>query len=128
MMTIVTHVHVKEGAARDWDAIMRRRLSAARQRPGWIGGQLLRPGDKPDRRVIVGTWKGRGDWEAWHHDPQFTETRHRLDGLESAPCEHWWHDVVLDVRKTAAPPPPTTTPASKPKVKAKTKTPRRRSA
>ena len=128
MMTIVTHVHLKEGAGRDWDATMRTRLSAAKKASGWVGGQLLRPADKQDRRVIVGTWKSRADWEAWHHDPQFTETRQRLDGLESAPAEHWWHDVLLDVRKSAAPPAPTTKPASKPRTKAKTKTPRRRSA
>jgi heme-degrading monooxygenase HmoA len=128
MMTIVTHVHLKEGVARDWDAVMRTRLSAAKKRPGWVGGQLLRPADKQDRRVIVGTWKSRAAWEAWHHDPQFAETRQRLDGLESAPAEHWWHDVLLDVRKSAAPSAPTTKPASKPRTKAKTKTPRRRSA
>jgi hypothetical protein len=69
-----------------------------------VGGQLLRQSDKPDRRVIVGTWKTRADWEAWHHDPQFAETRRRLDGLESAPAEHWWHEVVLDVRKYEAAP------------------------
>src|SRR5213594_2865976 len=106
MMTIVTHVQLREGAERDWDAAMRTRLSAARKASGWVGGQLLRPADKPDRRVIVGTWRARANWEAWHHDPQFTETRQRLDGLESAPAEHWWHDVVLDVRKASTPPPP----------------------
>jgi hypothetical protein len=26
----------------------------------------------------------RADWEGWHHDPQFAETRQRLDGLETA--------------------------------------------
>jgi heme-degrading monooxygenase HmoA len=79
MMTIVTHVHLREGAGRDWDAAMRTRLSAARKASGWVGGQLLRPADKPDRRVIVGTWRTRATWEAWHHDPQFTGTRQRLD-------------------------------------------------
>jgi heme-degrading monooxygenase HmoA len=103
MLTIVTHVHLKNGAGPDWDAAMRARLSTARQRPGWVGGQLLRPADKPDRRVIVGTWRTRDDWDAWHHDPKFAETRRRLDGLETAPAAHWWHDVVLDVRKPAAP-------------------------
>jgi heme-degrading monooxygenase HmoA len=128
MMTIVTHVHLREGAGRDWDAAMRRRLSAARKRPGWVGGQLLRPADKPDRRMIVGTWRTRANWDAWHHDPQFTETRQRLDGLESAPAEHWWHDVVLDVRKAAAPSPPTSKSPSKRKAKGKTKSRRRPSA
>src|SRR5215475_4688115 len=117
MMTIVTHVHLKEGAGRDWDAAMRTRLAAAKKRSGWVGGQLLRLADKPDRRVIVGTWTSRKDWEEWHHDPQYAETRRRLDGLESAPAEHWWHDVVLDVRKTAAP----SQPASKAPVNRTTK-------
>ena len=125
MMTIVTHVHLREGAGRDWDAAMRTRLSAARKRSGWVGGQLLRPADKPDRRVIVGTWRTRANWEAWHHDPQFTETRQRLDGLESAPAEHWWHDVVLDVRKASTPPPPTSKSPGKRRTKGKTKSPRR---
>jgi heme-degrading monooxygenase HmoA len=102
MMTIVTHVHLKEGAGREWDTAMGTRLSAAKRRPGWVGGQLLRPTDKPDRRVIVGTWRTHADWEAWHQDRQFEETRQRLDGLESQPAEHWWHEVVLDVRKSAA--------------------------
>jgi len=66
MMTIVTHVHLKEGAGGEWDTAMRTRLSAAKKRPGWVGGQLLRQSDKPDRRVIVGTWRTRADWEAWH--------------------------------------------------------------
>lgn len=106
MMTIVTHVHLKEDTGREWDAAMRTRLSAAKTRPGWVGGQLLQPPDQPDRRVIVGTWRTRADWEAWHHDPQFAETRRRLDGLESAPAEHWWHGVVLDVRKLERAPRP----------------------
>ena len=84
MMTIVTHLHLKEGAGPDWDAAMRTRLSAARKASGWVGGQLLRPADKPDRRVIVGTWWTRPDWEAWHHDSQFTETRTRLGAGERA--------------------------------------------
>jgi heme-degrading monooxygenase HmoA len=107
MMTIVTHVHLKEGAGPEWDSAMRTRLSAAKKRRGWVGGQLLRPADKPDRRVIVGTWRTRGDWDAWHQDPKFAATRQRIDGLEDEPAEHWWHEVVLDVRRPAASPPST---------------------
>ena len=125
MVTIVTHLHLKEGAGREWDATMRTRLSAAKKRPGWVGGQLLRPADKPDRRVIVGTWRTRADWEAWHQDPQFAETRRRLDGSESEPAQHWWHEVVLDVRKSAASPP--VKPATSRASEAKTKRTRRRS-
>src|SRR6202521_4929990 len=121
MMTIVTHVHLKEDGGRDWDAAMRSRLTAAKKRPGWVGGQRLRQSDQPDRRVIVGTWKTRADWEAWHHDPQFAETRRKLDGLESGPAEHWWHEVVLDVRKYEVAPPSASKLATKRTSKAKTK-------
>jgi heme-degrading monooxygenase HmoA len=98
MMTIVTHVRLKEGAEPEWDAAMRERLAAAANRPGWVGGQLLMPLDHLDRRVIVGTWQTRADWEAWHTDPAFAETRERLHGLEDGPAEQWWHEVVLDAR------------------------------
>jgi heme-degrading monooxygenase HmoA len=127
MKTIVTHVHLKPDAGRDWDAAMRKRLSAARMRPGWVGGQLLRPADNEDKRVIVGTWRTRADWDGWHHDPTFAETRQRLEGLESAPAEHWWHDVVLDVRKAATHPSLPSKSLNKRKAQGKTKSPRRRS-
>jgi heme-degrading monooxygenase HmoA len=100
MMTIVTHVHLKEGAEPEWDAAMRERLAAAKGKSGWIMGQLLMPLDHLNRRVIVGTWQTRADWEAWHNDPSFAETRTRLEGLESGAQEHWWHEV-LDARSAS---------------------------
>jgi heme-degrading monooxygenase HmoA len=98
MMTIVTHVTLKQGSEPEWDAVMRERLDAARGQPGWIGGQLLIPLDRLDKRIIVGTWETRAAWEAWHQDPAFSETRKRLEGLETGTGEHWWHEVLLDVR------------------------------
>ncbi len=98
MMTIVTHVKLKEGSEPEWDAAMRERLEAARNQPGWIGGQLAMPLEHMSRRVIIGTWENRAAWEAWHADSTFAETRKRLDGLEDGPPEHWWHEVTLDVR------------------------------
>ena len=128
MMTIVTHVHLKHGAEQEWDAAMRTRLSAAKKRPGWVGGQLLRPSDQSDRRVIVGTWRTRADWEAWHHDRQFAATRGRLEGLESGPAEHWWHEVVVDVRAAAPTRPSASKAVTKRRSKAKPKKVRRRTA
>jgi heme-degrading monooxygenase HmoA len=97
MMTIVTHATLKEGVEPDWDAAMRERLAAAADKPGWIAGQLLMPLDRLNKRVIIGTWQTRADWEAWHQDPAFEETRKRLEGLETGPAEQWWHEV-LDLR------------------------------
>jgi len=94
MMTIVTHVELKPGTEGEWDRAMHERLHAAETRDGWVAGQLLRPVDKPNHRVIVGTWQTREHWETWHRDPAFRETRKRLDGLEARPAQEWWHDVV----------------------------------
>jgi heme-degrading monooxygenase HmoA len=94
MMTIVTHVKLKEGVEPEWDAAMRERLAAATDKPGWIANQLMMPLDHLNRRVIVGTWQTRADWEAWHKDPAFEATRQRLDGLEDGPPEQWWHEVL----------------------------------
>jgi heme-degrading monooxygenase HmoA len=101
MVTIVTDIHLKDGAASEWDEVMRERMAAAKRQPGWVGGQLLQPDDDADRRLIVGTWRTRDDWQAWHRDPRFEETREQLDELVSGPEEHTWHDVVLEVRKGA---------------------------
>jgi heme-degrading monooxygenase HmoA len=101
MMTIVTHVTLKQGSEPDWDTAMRERLAAAASRSGWIGGQLLMPLDRLNRRVIVGTWQTRADWEAWHQDPAFEQTRQRMQGLEEGTAENWWHEVLEDVRRSA---------------------------
>lgn len=100
MMTIVTHVTLKEGTEPQWDAAMRERMAAARDQAGWIGGQLMLPLERLNKRVIVGTWQTRAAWEAWHNDPAFRETRTRLEGLEAAPPEHWWHEVIEDIRRS----------------------------
>jgi heme-degrading monooxygenase HmoA len=101
MMTIVTHVRLKEGAEPEWDAAMRDRLTAAAGRPGWVSGQVLMPLDHLNRRVIIGTWQTRADWEAWHADAAFEQTRQRMEGLEEGEPENWWHEVLEDVRHAA---------------------------
>ncbi len=98
MMMVVTRVSLKEGAAPEWDAAMRERLGAARQQRGWMGAHLLMPVDEINGRVIVGAWQTRADWEAWHDDPAFKETRQQLAGLESAPSRREWHEVIDDVK------------------------------
>jgi heme-degrading monooxygenase HmoA len=99
MVTVMTHVPLKEGAEREWDSVMLERMNAAKKQPGWIGGQLLR---SPNGRVIVGTWQSRADWEKWHRAPEFAETRRQLDGLADGPADPGWHEVVAAVRKGRA--------------------------
>lgn len=96
MMTVLTHLTLKEGAAPEWDVAMRQRLEAAKGRAGWVRGQLLMPLEDLTKRVIIGTWQTRADWEAWHHDAAFTETRRRLEDLEASPSETTWYEIIVE--------------------------------
>jgi heme-degrading monooxygenase HmoA len=98
METVITRLTLRDGADDEWDATMSDRMRAVEDQPGWVGGQLLRPSDEPSARVIVGTWQSRSDWEAWHHEETFRETRERLEGLQTGPAEVTWHHAVLDRR------------------------------
>src|SRR5947208_8211949 len=101
MMTIVTRVKLREGCEPRWDAAMRERLEAARNQAGWIAGQVAIPVDALDERVIIGTWQTRADWEAWHADPKFRETRKQVEGLETRPREARRHEGVNGRRAAA---------------------------
>lgn len=94
MMTVITQVSLKPGSEPDWDRAMRERLSAAQGQGGCLSAQLLMPVEGKSRRVIVGTWATRDEWEAWHHDPAFQETRERLEGLQENPDDMQWYEVV----------------------------------
>ena len=100
-MMVVTHITLKPGAEPEWDATIRERLAGARTHRGWRGAQVLIPLDGPNRRVIIGSWNTRADWEAWHEDPTFATTRDRLCGLEAAPREMIWHEVIEDRSREA---------------------------
>jgi heme-degrading monooxygenase HmoA len=98
MMTVITRTVLSEGSEPEWDAAMHERLAAAERRNGWIGGQILIPLERMNERVIVGTWETRADWEAWHEDEAFKDTRRRLEQLEVQASETGWYEVVLDIR------------------------------
>lgn len=92
---------LRPGVEEEWDTAIRERFESARGRSGWVSGQLLTPLDAEHTRVIVGTWRSREDWEAWHTDPAFLEQRTRLEQLEAQPNQMVWYDVVADARADA---------------------------
>ena len=98
MMTVVTTSRLRPGGEAEWDAAMRARFDSARERPGWISGQLLTSDDENSTRVIVGTWRSREDWEAWHSDPAYLDQRATLQRLEAEPGHPEWFRVVADAR------------------------------
>ena len=99
MMTVITRVRLTAGSESEWDQAMQERLKAAPGQPGWIGGQLIVPLESTNERVIVGTWETRADWETWHEDPAFQETRQRMEGLQEGADQMEWFEVVTEARE-----------------------------
>ncbi|MCW2676702.1 MAG: hypothetical protein JWR70_1742 [Modestobacter sp.] len=100
MMTVVTTTRLRPGVEQEWDAAVRERFESAHDRPGWVSGQLLTPEGEEHTRVIIGTWRSREDWAAWHEDPAFLERRARLEQSEAEPSHSQWFSVVADARAT----------------------------
>jgi heme-degrading monooxygenase HmoA len=94
MMTIITSVRLMEDGVTEWDNAMHTRVETARERPGWVSVQLLRGVDDPLERAIVGVWRSKEDWAAWHDDETFHQTRQQLAGLEEEPAVSTWFEVV----------------------------------
>ena len=102
MMTVITNVTLSEGTEPEWDRVMAERLANAAGCDGWIRGEILMRLDGMNKRLIVGTWRSRADWEAWHQDPTFTETSARLDAVQTSTSGPQWHEVVTDVTSQRA--------------------------
>lgn len=100
MMTVITEIEITSGQEPQWDAAFRDRLEDAANQPGWVGIQLVIPLDAPNKRLVVGTWENRADWEAWHNTDVFRSTRERLNGVEQTSSDETWYEVV-DLRSIA---------------------------
>jgi len=98
MVTVVTRVRIKDGQAEEWDSTFGERARAAREQDGFVFVQLCRPQDAPDERVVVGSWQTRENWEQWHDDPAFRETRERLEHVDDERARSDWYDVVVEER------------------------------
>lgn len=99
MMTVITEIQLDPEIVQDWDSTMEARLRAAEGCEGWIGGQILRALDEPERRVIVGVWESRADWAVWHEEPAFQETRARLEELGARSGVTRWYESLYEGRR-----------------------------
>lgn len=96
MMTVVSTMQLHSGSVEEWDELILKRFRSAHDRQGWISSQLLVPADAPDTRVIIGTWRSRQDWEAWH-EAAFPSVRARLDELQQVDHRTTWYEVLENV-------------------------------
>jgi heme-degrading monooxygenase HmoA len=99
MVTVVTHVRIRDGREQEWDDVFAKRVQAARDQPGFEVVQLCRPEGASGERVIVGTWQTHDDWKAWHEDPAFLETRNELEQIDEDSEGSKWYEVVVEERR-----------------------------
>ena len=65
---------------------------------GHAGAQkLLIPMDDPRKRIVVGTWQRREDWERWHTTDGFRRTREQLDAATASEAPERWFNVVEEL-------------------------------
>jgi heme-degrading monooxygenase HmoA len=102
MMTVITEVEIQEGQEPQWDEAFRERLRDARNQPGWVALQLVIPLESANKRVVIGTWESRADWEAWHNTEVFRSTRERLNEVEQTGGDEAWYEVI-DLQSSTRP-------------------------
>ncbi|MEV7476013.1 antibiotic biosynthesis monooxygenase family protein [Pseudarthrobacter oxydans] len=100
MITVVSTMQLESNSENEWDQLLRERFKSAHDKAGWISGQLLASAGAPSTRVIIGTWRSRSDWEAWHEDPAFLASRTRLGELQSVDHQTVLYDVIEDAQGT----------------------------
>jgi heme-degrading monooxygenase HmoA len=93
MLTIITESIIKAGNEAEWDTAFETRLRAAKQQPGWLATQVLIPATEPQKRIIIGTWSSREDWERWHQADPFRQTRQQLDAADQSDGQERWFTV-----------------------------------
>lgn len=93
MMTVITETTIRPGQEQRWDQAWERRVRDAPNQPGWIDVQLLVPPDDPSRRIVVGTWQNRKNWEDWHRTGTFQQTRDELNQVTASEGQPRWYEV-----------------------------------
>jgi heme-degrading monooxygenase HmoA len=95
MLTVITETAITPGQEPEWDRAFEERQADAPNQPGWVALQLLIPLEDPSKRLVVGTWQSRADWEAWHATEVFKRTRERMDAVQQTSGPERWFEVVL---------------------------------
>jgi heme-degrading monooxygenase HmoA len=96
MKTVITETTVKAGQEQVWNEVYRRRLEDARRQPGFVGMELLIPEGEPNRRLVVGTWRSKDDWSAWHQTESFKQSRDAMNAATSDDGTPSWYDVETE--------------------------------
>lgn len=65
MVRVLIERRVSSAMLEAYGSALREMRLQAVQKPGYISGESLRDVQRPGHFVVISTWNGRGDWEAW---------------------------------------------------------------
>lgn len=95
MITVITETVLKPGFEAQWDHAFHARIANASEQPGWVAVNLLTATDDPCKRVVIGTWNSREDWDRWHETELFQQTRPLLAAATAHEGQPQWFNIDM---------------------------------
>ncbi len=65
MIRIIIERILADGLESHYEEAARAALIQTMSQPGFISGESLCDIDRPNRRIVLGTWRSRREWDAW---------------------------------------------------------------
>ncbi len=78
----------KEKKIREVFTLLRKIISRAMKRRGYISGETFVDHEDTTKTMVVGTWQSIGDWKNWKEDPQREDLEAQLAELLEGPTEY----------------------------------------
>ena len=72
---------VPQEKGREMLALFKEMRSLAADQPGYISGETMKSGDRPDIYLVVSTWEKAEDWEKWLLSKKRQKIQAKIDAL-----------------------------------------------
>ena len=72
---------VPQDKAREMLNLFREMRSLAAGQDGYISGETMKSGDRPDVYLVISTWESADDWESWLKSKKRQEIQGKIDAL-----------------------------------------------
>ena len=72
---------VPQEKGREMLGLFKEMRSLAADQPGYISGETMKSGDRPDIYLIVSTWERAEDWEKWLLSKKRQKIQAKIDAL-----------------------------------------------
>lgn len=70
MIRVIIERILAEGLESHYEEAAREALIRTMAQPGFLSGESLCDVARPNRRIVLGSWRSRQDWEAWYHSDE----------------------------------------------------------